>query len=255
MYIVKATFEATDRAATDNDEAAIAGVGDVIDSGAHHILQKDAHLLGVSSFGISSSRVRIDAPSLNQMGGRLDIWPFERAAIPSEFNNTCLMLARPPLLRAGEPISVLHSGNGVTGTNENWTTVLFFGDKNYQLPTGPILNVQCTGTTTLVANAWTNVPLTLSFNLPYGRYSIIGAEFFSTNGQAFRFRLPDGGPIGGGGIMSNNNLGLVPQMTWWEGLLGPMGEFWAGIAPPSVEILANAADTAETGFLRLVKIA
>lgn len=254
MFLTKAFFEVTDRAATDNDEAAIGGIGDYVQNG-HHVLARDGRLMAAISMGISSSRVRIDAPALRMNGAQLDLWPFERAAIPSEYSNICDMRADSPFLSKEEEIIIKHSGNGTTGTNENWTTILFIGDGNLAVPQGNTLQLQLTGTTTLVANAWTNVNLTPSETLRQGVYEIIGLAAYSAGGQAARLRF-QGAPEAAwtpGCVCSNTNLGVVPSFMFWNGGMGSFGRYQP-TAPPSIEFLSNSADTAETVWMRLLRI-
>ena len=245
-----AYFEVTDRAATDNDEAALTGTADYVQNG-HHILPYDMQLLATLSMGISTSRVRLDAPILRQRS-RLDLWPFDRAAIPSEYAGICWFDHNPIQLRAAEEIVVNHSGNGVTGTNENWTTILFAGDGKSPIPRGQPTIIRATGTTTLTANAWTNVPLTFSESLPAGIWEITGFQAFSANAQAARLVIP-GQWARPGCIAAPTDLGVIPSRDFMEGRLGSYGRFNT-TSLPSVEVLSNAADTAETCFFKLVKV-
>lgn len=250
MFHTIAYFEATDRAATDNDEAALSGTADYVQNG-HHVLPFDMKLLAAISMGISTSRTRIDAPILRQRS-QVDLWPLTRAAIPDTPARLVDFLASPIQLKAAEEIVVRHSGNGVTGTNENWTSVLFVGDGSTVRSSGPFTVLQGTGATTLTANAWTNCPITWSESLPAGTWEIVGFHAYSANGQAARLVTP-GQWHRPGCVAGNTNLAHFGTPLFFGGDFGSYGRFNT-TALPSVEFLANAADTAETVYLKCVKV-
>jgi len=117
---------------------------------------------------------------------------------------------------------------------------------------GKSFTVRATGTTTLVANAWTNVPLVFDEDLPRGRYQVIGMRARSTGCIAGRLVFI-------GGIHRPGVLGTDAQedLEWpgfRQGGLGVFGEF-DDLNPPSVDFLSLSADTAETVILDLVQVA
>lgn len=251
MLHTTAWFKSTDRAAVDSDTTPIAGTADNIQNN-HIALPADMYLERFCAMGISLSRARLDSPYLRKQTV-FDLWPFERAAIPSEFVNIWRGVPDGKYIKKGEELVLKLSGNGVTGTNENWTGVGFFSDGNTTAPVrSDYTIVQATATTTLVANTWTNCVLTFSETLGAGSWQIIGFQGFSANGQAARLVIPQQSwrP---GCIMGNTNLGLVPCYDFMEGNLGVLGQFNNSV-PPSVEVLANAADTAETFWFKLVQM-
>jgi hypothetical protein len=80
-------------------------------------------------------------------------------------------------------------------------------------------------------------------------YDIVGARFRSTNIIAFRFLFIRGSYRPGAlGYAATTSLDYD---KFRGGNLGVWGSF-AHNAPPTVDVLANVADTAETGELDLV---
>lgn len=119
------------------------------------------------------------------------------------------------------------------------------------LPQGDVFTMRGTGTATLTAGAWTQGAITWQDTLPNGLYAIGGLQYIGATALAARLILEEEyfrpGCIG---------TGLTTSQThpmFMKGGLGVWGRFNAN-RMPSIEFLANAADTAEEVFLDFVRI-
>jgi len=111
--------------------------------------------------------------------------------------------------------------------------------------------VLCTATITAVAGAWTNGQLTFSQDLPTGRYAVCGMRIQGATCIAGRLVFRGGssrpGVIGTDAITDDSR-------HWFRyGLSGIFGEFDSN-TPPTLDVLANDADTAQTVILDLAKL-
>lgn len=116
---------------------------------------------------------------------------------------------------------------------------------------GSIFTVRCTGATTLVAGAWTNVALTFDEDLPRGRYQIMGMHAQSAGCIAARLQL-----VGGGwrpGCLGADGPDDGVQSIFRNGQFGVFGEF-EDIEPPTIDYLSLSADTAEVIYLDLIQV-
>lgn len=117
---------------------------------------------------------------------------------------------------------------------------------------GEIFTVQATASITRAANVWVNGAMTFRQTLPVGRYQVVGARCWGTNLNYFRF-VPVGYAYRPGGIACNTFAMQEPKIQRYGGL-GVWFEF-DSITPPTLDIYGNAACTAQTLQLDLIKIA
>jgi hypothetical protein len=116
-----------------------------------------------------------------------------------------------------------------------------------------------TGTTTLSANAWSQVTVTLDTPLPAGTYSLLGMRAMSAHALAFRVK-PINEPVwrpGGAGVQTADQLDPVNQrfLNPVTGRISPWG-VWLNFyqnTVPYIDMWATAADTVEDFFFDLVK--
>ncbi len=122
-------------------------------------------------------------------------------------------------------------------------------------PTAPILGdeftIRADGTTALVAQQWTLVPIVFAENLPRGRYRIVGFRAQSTNLVAARLAIV--GLQWRPGALGTNNDRHLEHPMFRHGEMGAWGEF-EDTDPPQVECLANAADAAEVFYFDLIQV-
>lgn len=119
------------------------------------------------------------------------------------------------------------------------------------MPQGNIYTMRGTGTTTLVAGAWTLTTITWQDTLPAGIYQCVGLQYIGTTALAARLQFDDQswrpGCIGTGLVTSQSHP------MFMKGGLGMWGQFNAN-RMPNIECLANAADTAEEIFMDFVRV-
>jgi hypothetical protein len=206
------------------------------------------NLIAAYGLGPSITRGQLASPSLRRYLNP-EIAPLDVNTLPTPPIGLMQLWDNPILLDAEEALDAnfAESGAGAArGTIGAW-----LADGPIEQVTGDIRTVRVTATTTLIANAWTNAALTFDQTLPAGTYQCVGARFFSTNGQLFRLVFV-AGEFRPGGIMMQNASQDDPDVFRY-GKMGVWGEFKHN-TPPTVDFLANGADTAETGVLDLVKI-
>lgn len=124
------------------------------------------------------------------------------------------------------------------------------------VPSGPIRLVRCTGSTTLVPNQWTTVPVTPDVSLEVGTYTLIAFLPISANcvaaralihGQVWRPGVP--------GIAAEDDVAKSLEPAYLRDVqYYAMGTF-NHINLPSFQFLSSAADTSEVVYMWLVKTA
>ena len=226
---------------------AIQGTAEYVQNN-RHVLAQDQYVLWAYVQGANLTRARIDAPSLRAFTPpRLPY--FRRGATPgneppiNDFAHLGL------ILRGAEEIAVQTSNDLNTGT-QNHYAVLCVGPTLSPPSRGPDFWVRATGTTTLVANQWTNVPLTLESQLPAGNYRIVRFIARSATGIAARVITP--GSIWRHGVICVNAEGQTQHRHFVDGRYGDYGTF-STVALPSVEFLAAATDSAQEVYFGLVR--
>jgi hypothetical protein len=126
---------------------------------------------------------------------------------------------------------------------QNAYAFVLFGNAPVTKRRGKFFTVRATGTTTLVANAWTAVAITLDTGLPTGRYSLVGARCKSAGCLAFRFIIiQQHNRPGGFGFQGDQVFESLGQRN---GGWGEWGQF-DHLTIPTVEFWSTSADTSET---------
>jgi hypothetical protein len=255
MQHLVAYFESLAASLTDSDQAAELGQGDFV-TNAHHVLPQDRWLVAAYNSGLGNTQARIDAPSLRQVAP-VQIRPLTRALLPPTDPNIADYRRRPIRLTRDEEIRILVTTDATVGPNNTYTG-LWTHDGNFSVSEGPEYIIRATGTTTLVAGDFTLVALTYQDQLPRGSYDIVGFEALGATAIFSRI-VSVGSQIWRAGTLGQLNEGT----RTWLGFYGPsqgldnygMGSFgqFSTVFMPSVEYLANAADTAQTVFLRCRK--
>lgn len=116
---------------------------------------------------------------------------------------------------------------------------------------GPMFTVRATGTATLTAGTWSNVPLTFTEDLPRGRYQIVGMGAISVGCIAARVVF-----IGGQyrpGVLGQGTIATIPNPIFRNGGLGIFGEF-EDTDQPTVDFLSVSADTVEEVYFDLIQV-
>jgi hypothetical protein len=125
---------------------------------------------------------------------------------------------------------------------------------------GMLTQVHAIATSTLTANAFTNVVPILDLPLPAGQYALVGARVMSAHASAFRMR-PVNDPLwrpGGTAVQAATDLDF-PGQRYLNNLTGAISHWGVWLTffqntVPSVDIFSTAADTKEDFWFDLIKI-
>jgi hypothetical protein len=117
-----------------------------------------------------------------------------------------------------------------------------------------------TASTTLTANAWSNVVPVLNQTLPAGVYALVGARVMSATARAFRI-TPVNEPLwqpGGVAVQTADQLD-PPGQRFINPITGLMSHWGVWLTffqntVPTVQIFATSADTVEDIFFDLIKV-
>lgn len=215
-------------------------------------------LIATYALGSILTRAQLQSPSLRRLLN-LEIRPIDQSAV------SVTAQPLPWMPRFFDPIQLRHDENldafivttgGAAAINY---VAAWLATSPIRPINGDVRTTRLTGTTTLAANAWTQVPLTLTDTLPAGRWQVVGARFESATAILGRLIFKGNtGQEGGlslrpGAVATQSAIRVLPE-EGRAGNLGAWGEFDHNVLPDA-EFLANAADTSETVFLDLIKLA
>jgi hypothetical protein len=145
-------------------------------------------ILGASMFGLNAQRLQLRSPTLQQVFNA-DIHPVRVGALAANIIPNWFDLSKDNLLlKSSEQLSAFVI-QGNAGAQREYVLVLL-ADKKPDPVDGACFTIRFTGTTTLVADTWTQVPLTAEQNLQVGTYSVIGARGKSATGVYGRLGTP-----------------------------------------------------------------
>ncbi len=140
-----------------------------------------------------------------------------------------------------------------TGTTHVAYLLISFTDGPVQPPPpGRIFTAHATASVTLTAGAFTTVSFAFDQALPAGMYALVGCRVYSATAVVFKM-IPAMGPLwqpGGIGVQAYDGLEPPKQRL---GGWGTWLTFQQNV-PPSVNLFATAADTAEEMWMDLVKV-
>lgn len=203
---------------------------------------------------VTVPRIRLDSPTLDQLT-RWEIAPLNVVTAadvePGSPFAIQKMLQNPVVLGVDELLTCDILSNPAAATSQ-WA-LLWFSDGPPQPVTGQrIFTVRALGTTTVTAQEWSTAALTLDENLPPGNYQVVGMRAESVTGVACRlvFRT---GEFWRPGVLCSDAISDLGDDIFRGGRLGVFGEF-PFTQIPAVEFLCNAADTAQTVHLDLVRV-
>jgi len=231
-----------------------------------------SQIMAALAIGVNITQARLESPSLREIA-LLDIVPVLREDVPGKHAHTenlagtytqnattadarCAQpelflqdfFDRPIPLVVSEVLQAKIAEDGAVTRN---TVLVWLGDGIDPVPAGKLLQVRTTWSTTLTAYAWTNASLTFDQTLPAGRYAIIGAHAYSDNLLGYRFVIP-GLWQRPGGVGVGDQYAPTPS-RFRRGKAGSWGEFEHNL-PPTVDLLAAAADTSGVIYLDLVQV-
>ena len=175
---------------------------------------------------------------------------------PTAINN---FLGKGINLVGGESMQ-LKTAESVAGDDRAATVLIWLGDGNYgigNIMAAGMKTVRATAaiTATALGNAWNAGALTFEQALEAGVYAVVGMKMFSATAIAGRLIFPNQGARPGciGYATPATGVGAIENPMFRNGNLGIWGTF-SHTAPPQLEMLAAAADTAEEVYLDVVKV-
>ncbi len=205
-------------------------------------------LLGAVGMGANITRAQLQSPSLRRVAN-MELVPFIPTAVPGNMFFPFLRVQSPIALDVNEQLQCLVA-ESVAGA-ERETVIAWIADKAIDPIAGDIYSLRVTAAATLTANQWTNGALVFDQVLPVGVYAVVGAEFLSTNLQAFRFVFQATTPRPGG--LPPSAFSAFTPFGQRNGGWGEWGRF-ESTNPPTIDFLANGADAAETGVIDVIKV-
>lgn len=206
------------------------------------------NLSAVYAMGDTITKAQITTPSLRK-GLMIDVPILEPNANPQEAPRYLDLFENPKTLTPGEGMRALVA-EGAGGAELEFVGVWLSG-AFVDAPAGEVVIVKATGTTTLVANTWTQVELTFAQQLEAGNWAIVGMRAFGATVVLARLIIP--GSAHRPGVIAHSSEKQENQYAWSPKVLGTWGTF-EHTFPPQLECLATAADTAQTVYLALVKL-
>lgn len=204
-------------------------------------------LLGYYTVGVYMTAARFESPSLRRLAN-IDVCGYDTGAEPGSPPLMHPLLSNPKTLEGSEGFNLkatISPGSYVVG-------LAWLSSGPVTKPTGEIFTVLATSSTTLTAYAWSNGALTFATTLPRGRYQVVGMRAKSTGLIAARLVFP--GQAWRPGCIGNDADTDIEAQCFRAGEMGVWGEFDHDL-PPTVDFLSVSADTAESVWLDLIKIA
>ncbi|MDD3523853.1 MAG: hypothetical protein PHQ41_04050 [Candidatus Cloacimonetes bacterium] len=207
------------------------------------------NLMALFALGTTISRAQFSTPSLRERS-LIDISPLNIGAEPLSNPRIVDYVAKPIALTPGEGARFLVA-EGAAGAELGVGLAWLQGEAE-AAPDGEIETIRCSSTTTLTANTWTLCELTLSQQLRAGTYAIVGMAAISAGAIAARLVIP--GSAYRPGVIAFDAESDFGTTYGRNGKLGSWGTF-EHVYPPQIEFLSISADTAETVYLDIVKVA
>jgi len=211
-------------------------------------------IMWMAATGPSLTDARVVTPSLDVRRENLVVIPREDGDEQFTLASPAISIPqRPVQLITTESIEFRTAEDGGT-TQQNGLVALGTGDFP-PMPDGDIRTVIATGSTTLVAHAWTSVTdLTLETSLEPGTYSLVNFFASSATGIAARVIFQGGGyrpglPAleGAADAAANVNANIFQRISWYD-----MGSF-THITVPVWQYFAQAGDTSETVVMNIIR--
>ena len=140
------------------------------------------------------------------------------------------------------------------------TGLIWLGDGNYNignLMANGMKTLRATAaiTCTALGNGWEAGAITFEQSLEAGMYAVVGMKVLAATPIAGRLIFPNQGARPGciGYATPASNVGAIENPIFRNGNLGVWGTF-SHTAPPQLEVMAAAADTAQEVYLDVVKV-
>lgn len=230
---------------------AIAGVLDAAltrSASSNFLAPPNSIISAAISGGVNASRARINTPAVRQVGFP-QIAPMGTGVTATNPQNIAYWGPNGARPKDADEVSVEYTHSDA-GAQVGWALMWWrFGHKAWT--PGIQYRLRYTAAITAVVGSWVSGALAFDQTLPSGIYQIQGMDAFGTNLLGARLAFPGGGwrP----GVLAHNTLSTVPRQEFVDGSLGVFGEF-DSVNPPQLEVYAEAANSAQEGFLDVVRL-
>lgn len=215
----------------------------------HFLPQKNYQMLYAYFGAAEALRARFITPTFRQLSTPW-IRPINLAIVPVDEPNFADYSQNPLLIRGLEELQ-LEGYQANVGALVVAAVAGLASIPPGPAPSGDIIAMRGTGTTTLTAGSWTNCAITWQDTLPNGTFAVVGLEVIGATVIAGRLIFED--QVERPGCLGQSLVsGNGPQLFRYGGL-GIWGRFNA-YRIPSVEVLGNAADTAQEVYLHLLRL-
>lgn len=215
----------------------------------HFMPGSDMEIFAMYAGSVTLAQARLTTPAIRKTSPIL-IRPISPALLPPQDPNMQIFAPDSITVRGQEEIVLEALQTG--GAAEVVSAVMLIGDKIDPVPPGDVFVIRATAATTLVAGAWTQVTYTLDSTLPAGVYGVVLLESFGTTIIASRMVFDNVGMRPG--MLGFATVGLRLPYPIYSYRMGLWGRF-VTYSLPRIEVLANAADTAQTFHIHIVKMA
>lgn len=216
----------------------------------HFVPQQDMFLLFAKVNGVTLARARLTSPYIRTISP-VFIRPIDAALLQTTLTRPSNWVKSPLRLKALEEFAIEATNTGAGGDIQTISLGLAV-DPVTPVPNGDIFSMRGTGTTTAVAGAWTQAAITWADILPAGKYAIVGMNAVGATLQAARI-IPQNAPFWRPGCTGGPAEATIVDEIFRNGALGIWTTFNA-YGMPNIEVLCNAADTAQTIYLDIIKI-
>jgi len=207
--------------------------------------------------GVNLGDAYVSAPSLITRKFTLRIIPKKIGDTVIDKDNAEIWLPpRPVTLKETEEVSLIAQNTSTSAASATVGVLSLGVDALPPVPSGDIILVKATGSTTLTAYTWTSVKVTPEVQLEAGTYALVKFIPISAGCIAARVIIP--GQVwrpGMPGIAGTEPSALDFEYDLLSAIpMFEMGRF-SHLAIPEFQFLSKSADTSEVVYMYLVKVA
>jgi len=212
------------------------------------LLPQSAKALMAYVRGVNVNDARMNSPSIRAIGPP-SMWPFDTAANPPNLPPLIRFKECGPIVPAMDALNVEVST--IVAVAADAQALILFGDGPPQPDRRSSRTIKLTGAGTGVVNAWVATDFILAQSLPAGRYAVVGFAAFGTGLLAARLIFNDQPERPG--VPAQQAFAEYDDSDFRYGAFGEWGTF-QNTALPTVEVLAYAANSAQTFFMDIVPV-
>lgn len=207
-------------------------------------------IMGAYVLSTVTTRARISAPSIKK-AALFELAPLDNAAEPPSRPAFIDLRNAPIPLVGGEQVNVQDMNSGGAAV-DHWGLLWMCDEVPQPVQAEEIIHIRATNAATLVDSAWTNVSLTLDEDLPVGEYDVIGMKAMSAGCIAARAVFE--GQVNRPMVIGCDAITDVDEALFRNGNMGVFGRMQHD-TPPTIDFLSLSADSAQTVWLDLIKVA